>query len=160
MGYTDEIEDISELHKKLAIMGEAVFIEDVKKKTLELTGEILSLHVSQIKYEDGIDLSSMRADGQWMLPEIIRLAKLPDNSSRRKVVCMFNQNSLQCFNCFQFLNRENGTEMLVFMRSCDIDKKLPNDLKLFKLLLEIFCAFSDTNPYKITVMFGSLHSYL
>jgi hypothetical protein len=160
----EDLEEYKQLELKLEVTGNIVFIDDAKARTLELIGEQLTVPSSFIQTKDA-KLESLPEKPKKLLRDLRYLATRRYKVSRRKVLTFFDKRT-QCTNVFQFLTRRDistdmlTTDLVVFMRSCDLKKKLPNDLKLFKYVLETYCVASLTVPDKIIVFFGSLHMYL
>lgn len=166
---TEDIEEaITRLEKEIDEKGVIVFVKQLNKKTKELIGLSLSLDAKVIELPRDVNFDSLSAQGQKVLSEIFKFSKQDKHAgSRRQVIITFDDIIYPCFNVFQFLTRDSvqtrdisETTLVVFMRSCDIENKLRNDLKLFAALLAIYCLLSNTFPRRIIVHFGSLHKYL
>lgn len=83
----------------------------------------------------------------------------------RQATIVFEQ--MHCFQSIQFLIRNNEMYAMVFMRSCDFDKKFETDMCLVCSLIEALDGYlmikgitSGPMEHNITALIGSLHRYI
>jgi thymidylate synthase len=117
--------------------------------------------------EDGIIFGGygprLRGDADQLATVIGLLRERP--STRRAVIQIFDAADLQphkdvpCTCTLQFLSREAGLDLIVYMRSNDVFIGLPHDVFCFSMIQELVARSVGVDVGRYIHMVGSLHLY-
>lgn len=120
---------------------------------------------------DGVTISGaygprlIESGGEGQLEHVIEMLSRK-TTTRQAVLQLFDaddltsgQRDVPCTCTIQLLNREDGLEMVTYMRSNDVYKGLPHDVFCFTLLQEWIACRLGAEPGTYKHVVGSLHLY-
>ncbi len=106
----------------------------------------------------------LRGDADQLAAVINLLRERP--TSRRAVIQLFDREDLlephadvPCTCTLQFLNRQEGLDLIVYMRSNDVFIGLPHDVFCFTMIQELVARCVGTDLGQYIHVAGSLHLY-
>jgi len=159
----DKIERILNIYKKHFITTDnIVTVRGLKTKEtintlIDIDAETINYAITKILDTDEYNDDAIRI--QPKLDNIIKILK-KDKYSRQAVLSNWDPAINQCFTQFQFLIRDNKINMMVHLRSSDIEHRLRGDIIFFAHKLNYVSKAMKVDVGKMYIYIASLHYYL
>lgn len=163
---------LNELGKAVVVVGNTMEVtgvmftlENVKKKHIikgfkihPLNAEDFMNMVKGKTFDNIFGYISHEYQSQYEALDMRVIPMIQKDPNTRQAVLIFE--SAHCFQSIQFLKRGDTVKVVCFMRSCDIEQKLPYDMLFLHMLGKKVAKAVGCENVTISVAFGSLHRYL